>query len=284
MMVELFSIGHFSIHLLSVTSAIGMIIGLLVIQKEGERKRLDKDKLMDLALYTIGFGIIGARLGYILFFNFDFYLNNPADIFRFSQGGLSIQGAIFAGGAVAFFCMRKKNMPVWKTADAIVPGVIIGQAIGRVGCDVFGVPMNRNWPWGVMVNGELLHPAQLYEVALNFILFLFIWRRRQTAKFDGELFFIYIIGFAFNRFIVEFFRTNPQAIGPLSIAHVLSLVIIIMGLLVLYIMSNKQIGQSQPGTVIEEISLSNIVVYGIIGLAFIVSVIFYYGIHFIYSR
>lgn len=283
-MVELFSIGHFSIHLLSVTSAIGMIIGLLVIQKEGERKLLDKDKLMDLALYTIGFGIIGARLGYILFFNFDFYRNNPSEIFSFSQGGLSIQGAILAGGAVAFFYMRRKNMPVWKTADAIVPGVILGQAIGRVGCDVFGVPMSRNWPWGVMVNGELLHPAQLYEVGLNFLLFLFIWRRRQTATFDGELFFVYIIGFAFNRFIVEFFRTNPQAIGPLSIAHLLSLVIIILGVLLLVYMRNNQGDQAFTVSVDEEQTLNNTLVYGIIAAGFIVSVIFYYGIHFIYSR
>jgi len=281
-MVELFSIGHFSIHLLSVTSAIGMIIGLLLIQKEGERKLLDKDKLMDLGIFTVLFGIIGARLGYILFFNFDYYLTNPSEIFRFSQGGLSIQGAILAGGAAAFIIMRRKNLPVWKTADAIVPGVILGQAIGRVGCDVFGVPMSRNWPWGVMVNGELLHPAQLYEVALNFILFLFIWRKRKTAKFDGELFFIYIIGFAINRFIVEFFRTNPQGLGPLSIAHVLSLVIVALGIIVLIFMNNRSYGTS--GSINEEFSLSSSLVYGLVVTGFIISVVFYYGIHFIYSR
>lgn len=281
-MVELFSIGHFSIHLLSVTSAIGMIIGLLLIQKEGERKLLDKDKLMDLGIFTVLFGIIGARLGYILFFNFDYYLNNPSEILRFSQGGLSIQGAILAGGAAAFLIMRRKNLPVWKTADAIVPGVILGQAIGRVGCDVFGVPMSRNWPWGVMVNGELLHPAQLYEVALNYILFLLIWRKRKTAKFDGELFFIYIIGFAINRFIVEFFRTNPQGLGPLSIAHVLSLVIIALGIMVLIFMKNRSYGTSV--SINEGISLSNSLVYGLVVTGFIISVVFYYGIHFIYSR
>lgn len=281
-MIELFSIGHFSIHLLSVTSAIGMIIGLLLIQKEGERKLLDKDKLMDLGIFTVLFGIIGARLGYILFFNFDYYLNNPSEIFRFSQGGLSIQGAILAGSAAAFIIMRRKNLPVWKTADAIVPGVILGQAIGRVGCDVFGVPMSRNWPWGVMVNGELLHPAQLYEVALNYILFLLIWRKRKTAKFDGELFFIYIIGFAINRFIVEFFRTNPQGLGPLSIAHVLSLVIIALAIIVLIFMNNRSYGTSV--SINEGISLSNSLVYGLVVTGFIISVVFYYGIHFIYSR
>lgn len=281
-MIELFSIGHFSISLLGVTSTLGMIIGLLLIQKEGERKRLDKDKLMDLGLYTVVFGILGARLGYIVFFDPVYYMENPMAVFRITQGGLSIQGAILAGGLFAFWFMKKKKMAVWKTADAIVPGVILGQAIGRVGCDVFGVPMSRNWPWGVMVGGELLHPAQLYEVALNFILFLIIWRRRQTAQFDGELFFIYVIGFAFNRFIVEFFRSNPLVIGSLSIAHVISLLIIVLGLLLLMFMRNKHNDQieytSEAGT------LKNTMVYGIIALGFIVSVVFYYGIHFIYSR
>lgn len=281
-MIELFSIGYFSISLLGVTSALGMIIGLLLIQKEGERKRLDKDKLMDLGLYTVVFGILGARLGYIVFFDPVYYMENPMAVFRITQGGLSIQGAILVAGSFAFWFMKKKKMAVWKTADAIVPGVILGQAIGRVGCDVFGVPMSRNWPWGVMVGGELLHPAQLYEVALNFILFLIIWRRRQTAKFDGELFFIYVIGFAFNRFIVEFFRSNPLVIGSLSIAHVISLLIIVLGLLLLMFMRNKHNDQieytSEAGT------LKNAMVYGIIALGFIVSVAFYYGIHFIYSR
>lgn len=281
-MIELFSIGHFSISLLGVTSALGMIIGLLLIQKEGERKRLDKDKLMDLGLYTVVFGILGARLGYIVFFDPVYYMENPMAVFRITQGGLSIQGAILVAGSFAFWFMKKKKMAVWKTADAIVPGVILGQAIGRVGCDVFGVPMSRNWPWGVMVGGELLHPAQLYEVALNFILFLIIWRRRQTAQFDGELFFIYVIGFAFNRFIVEFFRSNPLVIGSLSIAHVISLLIIVLGLLLLMFMRNKDNDQieytSEAGT------LKNAMVYGIIALGFIVSVVFYYGIHFIYSR
>lgn len=281
-MIELFSIGHFSISLLGVTSALGMIIGLLLIQKEGERKRLDKDKLMDLGLYTVVFGILGARLGYIVFFDPVYYMENPMAVFRITQGGLSIQGAILVAGSFAFWFMKKKKMAVWKTADAIVPGVILGQAIGRVGCDVFGVPMSRNWPWRVMVGGELLHPAQLYEVALNFILFLIIWRRRQTAQFDGELFFIYVIGFAFNRFIVEFFRSNPLVIGSLSIAHVISLLIIVLGLLLLMFMRNKHNDQieytSEAGT------LKNAMVYGIIALGFIVSVVFYYGIHFIYSR
>jgi phosphatidylglycerol:prolipoprotein diacylglycerol transferase len=237
---------------------------------------------MDLGLYTVVFGILGARLGYIVFFDPVYYMENPMAVFRITQGGLSIQGAILVAGSFAFWFMKKKKMAVWKTADAIVPGVILGQAIGRVGCDVFGVPMSRNWPWGVMVGGELLHPAQLYEVALNFILFLIIWRRRQTAKFDGELFFIYVIGFAFNRFIVEFFRSNPLVIGSLSIAHVLSILIIVLGLLSLMFMRNKHNDQieytSEAGT------LKNAMVYGIIALGFIVSVVFYYGIHFIYSR
>jgi len=281
-MVELFSIGHFSIHLLSVTSALGMIIGLLMIQKEGERKNLDKDKLMNLSMITVFSGIIGARIGYILFFNFSHYVNNPAEIIRFSQGGLSIQGAILGGGAMAFWYINKAQLPVWQTADAVVPGIILGQAIGRVGCDVFGVPMQRNWPWGVMVNGELLHPAQLYEAGLNLLLFLYIWKKRQSAKHPGQLFFIYLIGFAVNRFIVEFFRTNPKVTDLFSIAHLLSTALIAIGIIGLFLLKNKKETVFSSDT--EAISLSNVLVYTFIVIGFISAVIFYYGIHYLYSR
>ncbi|SFC02775.1 phosphatidylglycerol:prolipoprotein diacylglycerol transferase [Alkalibacterium subtropicum] len=282
-MVELFNIGHYGINLLGVTTALGMLIGLLLVQKEGKRKRLDEDTIMNLSIYTVLLGILGARLGYIIFFDPSKYLENPVEIFNITQGGLSIQGAIIVAGIFVFWYTKKKNLPLGKTADTIVPGVILGQAIGRVGCDVFGIPMKGNWPWGVMVRGELMHPAQLYEVALNLILFLIIWKRRYTAKFEGELFYIYIIGFAVNRFIVEFFRTNPQAVGPFSIAHVLSLAIIAAGILSLIYNRNKN-DDFHVSDNIEEVSLSGSWVYGVIAGTFVLAVIFYYGIHFFYSR
>ncbi|AKL96045.1 prolipoprotein diacylglyceryl transferase Lgt [Clostridium aceticum] len=276
----LFNIGGFSVHLFGLTIALGILVGFLIILSEAKRKGLDKDKLMDLALYTVIFGVIGARLNYILAFNPTYYIQNPKEIFMLQQGGLSIQGSLIVGTAFALWYMKKKSIPMWKTADAFAPAIIIGQAIGRVGCDVFGVPMNRSWFWGVEVGGQLLHPAQIYEAILNYVLFLILWNKRKNTKYDGQIFFIYIIGFSVNRFIVEFFRTNPMIFGPISIAHLFSLGIILIAIIAMLWLKKKYHNpQSSVGSdtiTISQLDWKSIV---IIGGAMIVSIAFYYFIH-----
>jgi len=279
-MVQLFSIGGLNIHLFGITIAVGMIVGMLVMLREGKRKGLNHDKLMDLGLYTIIAGVAGARLNYILAFNPAYYLQHPKEIFMVQEGGLSIQGALIGGALFAFWYMKKHQIPMWKTADAFAPGIILGQAIGRVGCDVFGIPMSRAWFWGVEVGGRLLHPAQIYEAILNYILFLVLWNKRKNIRYDGQVFMMYLIGFSMNRFIIEFFRTNPMVVGPISIAHVYSILIIGVTLIVMNWLKKKQ-QNTQP--IVAKPTLYDIKIDWttnfIIGVVMVVSVMFYYWIH-----
>ncbi|ABR49392.1 prolipoprotein diacylglyceryl transferase [Alkaliphilus metalliredigens QYMF] len=279
-MVQLFSIGGFNIHLFGITIAIGMIAGMSVMLREGKRKGLNQDKIMDLGLYTIIAGVIGARLNYILAFNFSYYLEHPRAIFMLQEGGLSIQGALIGGALFAFWYMKKHKIPMWQTADAFAPAIILGQAIGRVGCDVFGIPMSRAWFWGVEVGAQLLHPAQIYEAILNYILFLVLWNKRKSIKYDGQIFMMYLIGFSINRFVIEFFRTNPMVAGPISIAHVYSVLIIMATLVVMNWLKKKQ--QKTQSTVENPTVHDGKIEWTanfIIGAAMIVSVMFYYWIH-----
>lgn len=277
----LFNIGGIGIHLFGITIALGILAGLYVVMKEIKRKGLKKDETFDLAFYTVLVGIVGARINYILAFNPSFYFNNPKEILMIQNGGLSIQGALIAGILFAIIYMKRKDMPIWKTADAFSPAIILGQGIGRVGCDVFGVPMVREFFWGVNVRGQLLHPAQIYEALLNYLLFFFLWSKRKSVKYNGQIFVLYFIGFSFNRFIVEFFRENPLVIGRLSVAHVYSLVFII-GALILDRLLQKVSENTQSGVANDTTSYSkkeliqNILVVS--GLA-IGSVIAYYLIH-----
>lgn len=279
-MKVLFNVGGFSIHLFGTTIALGILIGFLVMLKEAKRKGLDINKLTDLALYTVIIGIIGARINYILAFNPSYYIQNPKEIFMINQGGLSIQGALIAGTIFAIWYMKKNNIPVWKTADTFALGIIIGQAIGRVGCDVFGVPMSRSWFWGVNVGGQLLHPAQIYEAILNYILFIILWNKREHIKYDGQIFFTYIIGFSINRLIVEFFRINPLVFGAISIANIYSIGIILISVVVMFWIRknqhNSQLAVSNDTVSEKQIDLKNT---GVIILVMIISVAFYYFIH-----
>lgn len=276
-MVELFKIGHFSIYLFGVTIALGMLVGFFIMLREAKRKGLHTEKMMDLTLYSIIAALIGARLFYVLVFNPGFYLQNPAKIFAIRDGGLSIQGALIFGIIFAVYYTRSKKIKFWKAADVFAPGIILGQAIGRIGCDVFGLPMKSSLPWGVMVNGQLLHPTQIYEAVLNFMLFIYLWRKRKNVQYDGEIFIHYIIGFSIIRAIVEFFRVNPIVFGPITVAHVTSLLIIIFALFIgKKIKKENIISESDRSKVAVKIPM---IEYLIIIIMTIAGIGFYYFIH-----
>ena len=275
----LFSIGSIHIQLFGVMIAIGIIVGFYTLSMEVKRKELDDNKITDLAIYTVLIGIIGARVNYIIAFNPAYYMANPLEIIMLQKGGLSIQGGLIAGILFALWYVKKKGIPLGKTADAFAPAIIIGQAIGRVGCDVFGVVMSKPWFWGVQVQGQLLHPAQIYEAVLNYLLFFVLWQKRKRIKYNGELFIYYLIGFSINRFIVEFARSNPIVIGPITIAHLYSLGLIIGALILGLWFKARQDS--------DKVFLSNNIknstfekkAFAIILIATIVSIVFYYFIH-----
>lgn len=276
-MVEIFKIGHFAIYLFGVTIALGMLVGLAIMIKEAKRKGMDVEKLTDLALYSIIASLIGARLYYVVAFNLKYYLANPKAIISIRDGGLSIQGALIFGIAFAIWFTKKKKVSFWKVADAFAPGIIIGQSIGRIGCDVFGIPMESPYPWGVMVNSQLLHPVQLYEALLDLLLFAYLWKGRSKSRYHGEIFIKYIIGFSIVRGIVEFFRVNPIVFGPFTIAHVTSLVIIVAALLTQRSMKKRNTLQLELNE--KNIAEFKTLHYILIALFAVVSTWFYYYIH-----
>ncbi len=248
--------------------------GLYTVIQEGKRKNLNIDILYNLTIGGIITGIIGARLYYVLVFNPDF-LNNPGQIFMIHQGGLSIQGALMGGIIFAIIYIRYKQVSFWKIVDTFAPGLILGTAIGRIGCDVFGNPMNGSWFWGVNIQGQLLHPVQIYESLLNFILFLFLWNYRDEIKYDGQLFVFYLLGYSFNRGFVEFFRENPLVVGQFTVAHITALIFILISIVILFYIRQKSIIKSRnkvPTAVKKKDSIITIVLM-------IISVFIYYNIY-----
>ncbi len=277
-LVELFRIGHYAIYLFGLTIALGMLVGAMIMLKEARRKELDENKITDLLLYTMMISVIGARLYYVLVFNPKYYLANPRAILAIRDGGLSIQGALIFGIVFAVLYTKKNNINFWKAADVFAPGIIMGQAIGRIGCDVFGIPMDGQYFWGIKINNQLLHPTQIYEALLDLVLFTYLWRYRGKTKYDGEIFIKYIIGFSIIRAIVEFFRSNPIVFGPFTVAHVTSFVIIVAALLASKLMKRNNTNQNKDRLDGKEVTVPAIH-YIIIGLIGIVGVWFYYYIH-----
>ncbi|GAB6098448.1 hypothetical protein JCM16358_03270 [Halanaerocella petrolearia] len=280
MQTILFRLGPFSVSLFGTFIVLGILVGFYILNKEAIRKELDQDTIFNLALYNIIVGIIGARLYYVVAFNPSYYLNHLIDIFMIQQGGLSIQGALLATILFSVLYIKFKGLSFWEVADAFAPAIILGQAIGRIGCDVFSIPMKNNFFWGVEINNQLLHPVQIYESLLNYILFMLVWNYRDKIKYNGQLFLYYLIGFSVNRGIVEFFRVNPIVLKPFTIAHVTSLFIILVSLVAIIYISNHNISNFKLAGIDTGVDkrgklVDNLLLIGVI----VLSVITYYSIY-----
>ncbi len=273
-MKTILSIGHYSINVFGMFIGIGIVLGVLLSIQEAKRRNYSVDTITDLMIYAVIFGIVGARLYYVLVFNLDYYISNPGKIVAVWDGGLSIQGALIGGAIVSLLYAKVKKINLWSAADIMAPGLILGQAIGRIGCDVFGFAMTNEYFWGVLRNGQVLHPTQMYESILNYILFGILWARRKSVKYDGQLFFTYLIGFSINRFIVEFFRTNPIFLEPFTVAHATSLALILISIIALKLLSVRSNDNNATEIKTYNISMREIL---LIIVMMVASILIYYN-------
>jgi len=260
-MKELFSFGPIHIYFFGLMIAIAAISGGAFAIKQGEKRGINEDIIFNLIIIVVVSGVLGARLFYIFFYDPSFYFSNPGEIIKINEGGLSIHGGIFSAIVAGYVYSIKSKISFFKLADIAVIGIALAQGIGRVGCDVFGKPMTNIMIWGISYNGQILHPAQVYEFILDYILFIILWRRSSKKKFEGELFVIYLIVFPIIRGIVEFFRINPVVWGPFSISHLLSLVLVIIGLVMYKLLSKRKTEEINTYAEEEKLKLTTSILY-----------------------
>ncbi len=233
--------------------AIACLVGVWLAGKEAERKGIAGQKIQDILLYAIIGGVIGARIYYVVFADWTGFLNNPLSVFAVWQGGLAIHGGILGGLLVCLFFTRRQKISFWKFVDIAAPSLILGQAIGRIGCflngDAHGYPTDMPWglvyspesPAGQMFPGQPLHPTQLYEMAFNFIIFGILWVTRKKLKVDGHLFFLYVILYSTTRIFVEYFRADKLIyFGNISTAQSIGAVGIVISFLLMFVLKRKQ--------------------------------------------
>ena len=249
------SIGNFHIYCYSVLIATGIIIGLYLLMKEASKQNISKDTIIDIAFYTIIWGIVGARIYYVIF-NIKPYLSNPISILYVWEGGLAIYGAIIAGFITLVYQTKKKNIALGKLTDMIVPSLILAQAIGRWGNffnqEAHGGIVSLEFLKkihipnfiikGMYINGNYYHPTFLYEslwCLLGFILLVIIRRLLKNRK-DGTLTFIYLIWYGVGRFFIEGLRTDSLYLGIFRISQIVSIVIIIIGVIGLIYNKRKE--------------------------------------------
>lgn len=214
--------------------AIAFLVGTSLATREAKRKGIEEAVIYDLVAYLIFFGLIGARLLNCLY-DLRYFLENPLEIFRIWKGGLSFYGGLIGGFIVSLWFVKSRGLPFLKLADTLSPSIILGLAIGRLGCLMagccFGKPAHLPWcisfsnPDSLAPLYTYLHPTQIYESVLSFVLFLFLFWYRKRIKFTGELFLIYVSGYSIIRFFLDFLRGDfAPIIGWLTLTQMISLV------------------------------------------------------------
>lgn len=218
----LFKFGPVTIYSYGVMVALAFILSTYLMMKDLKNNPvIVPNQMMDLLLYGLIFGILGARLLHVLL-NLDFYVNHPLQIIFLNKGGLAFYGGIISAIGVSIWHLKKRNLTVWKVGDFMMPYIALGHAIGRVGCYLNGCCYGKND-----------YPLQLYSATGLFIIFLilkFIYRRR---RFEGETVACYLTFYSVFRFVIDFFRGDifPVFLG-LTASQLISIAVFVAGIIV----------------------------------------------------
>ena len=246
-------LGFIKIYWYSLTMLLGVLLGILVAYTEIKRKKLDLKKFQDMAFYAIVFGFIGARCYYVLF-NLDYYLSNPLEILMVWNGGLAIHGGIIGAAIAIYIYCRKHNILFTLMLDVCAPALLIGQIVGRWGnffnSEAHGGIVSKAFLEslhlpefiinGMNIGGVYYHPTFLYESLLNLICFLVLIILRYNKKIHvGIITGIYLIWYGIIRMIIESMRTDSLMLGPLRMAQLIAIPMVVSGI-ILIIRSRKK--------------------------------------------
>jgi phosphatidylglycerol:prolipoprotein diacylglycerol transferase len=229
---NILEIGSFQLRYYGLMYIIAFMLTYILVTYRIKRENytFSTEVIQDFFVWGIVGLILGARLGYVFFYNFDYYLKYPLEIilpFDFAHGMryVGISGMSYHGGAIGVlisslaFC-RKHRIDFWRFADLFCPAIPLGYTFGRIGNFINGELYGRvtSVPWGMYFpldyTHQLRHPSQLYEAFFEgIVLFVILWSIRKKVTFDGALFGLYFIGYGAVRFIIEFFREPDTQIG-----------------------------------------------------------------------
>ncbi|ELY0463262.1 prolipoprotein diacylglyceryl transferase [Listeria innocua] len=241
-------IGSISVKWYGVIIASAVVIALLLALSEANKRKMDKEIIVDLLIWAIPISIISARIYYVIF-EWDFYKNNLGEIVKIWHGGIAIYGALIGAVLTAVIFSRIKKISFWKLADVVAPSLIIAQAIGRWGNfmnqEAHGAETTRSFLEGLhlpefiinqmYIDGAYYQPTFLYESLWNVLGFIVLLIIRRTKIRSGELFLSYVIWYSFGRFFIEGMRTDSLMWGDFRVSQVLSLLLIVLSIgLIIY--------------------------------------------------
>jgi len=254
---NLFEIGVFQIRYYSLMYIVAFFLTYMLvsyrIKHDGYNYNIEI--IQDFFVWAVVGLILGARLGYVLFYQPDYYMRHPLEIFLpfdFSHGMrfVGISGMSYHGGAVGVFIAStvfcwKHGINFWRFADLFCPAIPLGYTFGRIGNFINGELYGRvtDVSWGMYFpfapTHQLRHPSQLYEAFFEgIVLFIVLWSLRKKGTFDGFFLALYLIGYGAVRFFIEFLREPDVQLGfvwkSLSMGQLLCIIMMLIGIVVFF--------------------------------------------------
>ena len=244
-MKSVISLGPINISLYSLCILVGIILAFILIRKESKRFNIKDDFISNLIFWCVIYGIVGARIYYVLF-NLDYYMHSPIEIIKVWNGGLAIHGGIIAGLITLIYFCKKEKVSIIKILDISCIGLIVGQACGRWGnffnMEAYGSEVTRSFLEnlhlpefiinGMHIGGHYYHPTFFYEslfCVLGLIIMLLI-RRIPKIK-QGMIISFYLVWYGILRYFIEGLRTDSLMLGNIKVAQLVSILFILLGII-----------------------------------------------------
>lgn len=230
-------IGPFLLAWHGVLTALAILLAVIVIYRNFANRGLSLKSFDGLAFWTIVGGIAGARLFYVID-HLGYFARNPLQIFAIQEGGLAVYGAIIGGFFSVLLLTRIYRYPFGEVIDAIAPGLVLAQALGRIGClingDAWGAPTSG--PFAVIYThpdallpkdllGVPTHPYPLYDFAMNIGIFVVLWQLSKRRFPAGFSFTVFALLYAVTRFFISYFRQEGIWFWGLQEAQVVSIIV-----------------------------------------------------------
>lgn len=243
----IFSIGPIALRWYGLMYLIGFVAAMYIANKAADRSQgaWTRDQVSDLLFYGFLGVILGGRIGYVLFYQFDYFLVEPLYLFKIWEGGMSFHGGLLGVITAVFIFARREKKSFLEVGDFVAPLVPIGLGMGRLGNFINAELWGRQTdvPWAMVFPSDKLqlprHPSQLYEFFLEgVVLFIIVYVVSRCSKTLGLASGSFLIGYGIFRTIVEFFREPDAQLGYflsfVSMGQILSLPMIIVGIVIIY--------------------------------------------------
>lgn len=247
----LFELGPATIYTYGVLLAAAYLLGLKLAMVRAEQRGLDQARVLDLGIYIIISALVGAKL-LLVITDAKTFLSDPAELITLARSGGVFYGGLILAVVVAFWYIRKVQLPFWTTTDVFAPGIALGHVVGRLGCLFAGCCWGKptDVPWAITFTNPYaaanvgtplnvpLHPTQLYDAGAEaIILALLLSTEKRGNRYPGRTFWLYMLLYAVSRFIIEFYRNDPRgAVMLFSTSQFISLVLAPLAVVMLVVL------------------------------------------------